>query len=81
MRFTTPRYLTPDVTADFTKVRFNARGPDPVAASGATGTARPDLLKVSIGYSDGYIGEGQISYAGSGAISKATLTSMWFRTD
>jgi hypothetical protein len=67
------RYLTPDVTADFSNVKLKARGPDCVFASGATGAARPDQLKVSIGYSDGFIGEGQISYAGGGAMDRAEL--------
>ena len=32
------------------------------------GVRRRRLLKVSLGYRDGFIGEGQISYAGSGAV-------------
>jgi hypothetical protein len=48
-------------------------GPDRVRISGATGRARPDTLKVSIGYIDSYIGEGQMSYAGPGALARARL--------
>jgi hypothetical protein len=44
-----------------------------VQVSGARGRPRPELLKVSIGYRDGFIGEGQISYAGSGALERAQL--------
>ena len=36
---------------------------------------RPETLKVSLGYRDGYIGEGQISYAGSGAVNRARLAA------
>jgi hypothetical protein len=48
-------------------------GPDRVAVSGATGRERPATLKVSLGYHDGYVGEGQISYAGTGAIARGRL--------
>ncbi|ODS59625.1 MAG: ABC transporter substrate-binding protein [Acidobacteria bacterium SCN 69-37] len=66
-------YLTPDVTADFTRVRLDDDGEDRVRVTGGTGRARPDTLKVSVGYRDGYIGEGQISYAGAGAVARARL--------
>ncbi len=67
------RYIQPDVIADFTGVRFTQAGPDRVAASGATGHAATGLLKVSIGYRDSFIGEGQMSYAGAGALARAEL--------
>lgn len=67
------RYLTPDVTADFSTVTFSEVGADRVAISGGGGTARPDQLKVSVGYEDGFIGEGQISYAGPGALERGRL--------
>ncbi|WP_019142608.1 acyclic terpene utilization AtuA family protein [Noviherbaspirillum massiliense] len=66
-------YLTPDVVADFSGVDIAQVGPDRVRVSGATGRARPDNLKVSIGYLDSYIGEGQMSYAGPGALARARL--------
>lgn len=67
------RYLTPDVVADFSHVRFEHVGEDAVAVTGATGTQRTDSLKVSVGYLDGFIGEGEISYAGPGAVSRGRL--------
>ncbi|HEY3696381.1 acyclic terpene utilization AtuA family protein [Phenylobacterium sp.] len=66
-------YLQPDVTADFTDVHFEEIGPDRVAVSGGGGRRRPAMLKVSIGYGDGFIGEGQISYAGPGAAARGRL--------
>ncbi|MES2072049.1 MAG: acyclic terpene utilization AtuA family protein [Pseudomonadota bacterium] len=66
-------YLTPDVIADFSQVSMEEIGPDRVRISGATGRARPATLKVSLGYIDSYIGEGQISYAGPGAQARAQL--------
>jgi len=66
-------YLQPDVSADFSSVRFSELGRDRIAVSGGTGRRRPDTLKVSVGYIDSYVGEGQISYAGPGALRRARL--------
>lgn len=66
-------YLQPDVTADFSSVRFAPAGPDRVAVSGGGGRARPETLKVSVGYRDSFMGEGQISYAGPGAAARGRL--------
>jgi hypothetical protein len=68
-------YLTPDVTADATAVCFTSDGPDRVAVDGAGGRARPERLKVSVGYQDGVIGEGQISYGGPGCVARARLAA------
>jgi acyclic terpene utilization AtuA family protein len=67
------RYYQPDVVANFSKVQFDQIGADRVAVSGGTGRPRPDTLKVTIGYFDGYVGEGQFSYAGAGALARARL--------
>lgn len=66
-------YLTPDVTADFSQVTFVEDATDRVRAQGANGRARPEQLKVSVGYLDGWIGEGQMSYGGPGAVARAQL--------
>ncbi len=66
-------YLTPDVSADFSRVEVTQLGADRVRLSGASGTQRPQQLKLSIGYRDGFIGEGQISYAGPGSLARARL--------
>ena len=71
---TDPRaYVTPDITANFTTVRLRQAGANRVAVSGATGRPRPPTLKVSIGYHAGYVGEGEISYAGANALQRARL--------
>ena len=67
------RYLQPDVVADFSGVQFTPDGPDRIRASGASGQPRPDTLKVTVGYHDGYIGEGQMSYGGPGCLARAQL--------
>ena len=66
-------YLTPDVAADFTGVALREVGPDQVAVSGAGGRKRPDTLKVSVGYHAGYMGEGEIGYAGENSAARAKL--------
>jgi hypothetical protein len=66
-------YLTPDVTADFSTVEITEAAPDTITVSGARGRKRPDTLKVSVGYHAGYIGEGEISYAGANCVARAQL--------
>ncbi len=67
------RYLQPDVVADFSQVQLTPDGPDRVRAYGASGQPRPDTLKVTLGYHDGYIGEGQMGYAGPGCVARGQL--------
>lgn len=66
-------YKTPDVTADFSHIQFDLKAENQVAITGATGGERPEQLKVTVGFLDGYIGEGQISYGGINALSRAKL--------
>ena len=66
-------YYQPDVIADFSRVRIEEIAPDRVRVSGGEGKPAPETLKVSVGYRDGYIGEGQMSYAGPGALQRARL--------
>jgi hypothetical protein len=66
-------YVTPDIIADFTTVRVKNAGANRVAFSGATGKPRSPTLKVSIGYHAGYVGEGEIGYAGANALKRAQL--------
>jgi len=68
-------YLTPDVTADFSRAELLDAGPDRVLVRGASGRPRPELLKVSLGIHEGYIGEGEISFAGEGALARARLAA------
>ncbi len=67
------RYIQPDVVADFSQVTVEEIAPDRVRVSGGRGTTRTDTLKVSVGYVDSFIGEGQISYAGPGALARGRL--------
>ena len=67
------RYFTPDVIADFATVTVEEIGPDRVRVQGASGSPRPETLKVSLGTIEGFVGEGQISYAGPGARARGEL--------
>ncbi|MGB7300984.1 MAG: acyclic terpene utilization AtuA family protein [Burkholderiaceae bacterium] len=67
------RYLTPDVTADFSGVHIAESGSDQVRVSGAGGHQRPHQLKVTVGFDGGLLGEGGISYAGINAAARGRL--------
>jgi hypothetical protein len=66
-------YLTPDVTADITRAEVREEGRDVVRLSGVRGHARPASLKVNVCHEDGWLAEGEISYAGPGAEARARL--------
>jgi len=68
-------YVTPDCIADFTGVCLKQIGSDQVKVTGGNGRERPEQLKVSIGYFDSYIGEGEMSYGGAGAVERAQLAA------
>jgi hypothetical protein len=73
------RYRQPDVTADFSGVRFTELGNDRVQVQGAAGHERPAELKVSLGVREGFIAEGQISFGGLGAQARGELALQMLR--
>lgn len=68
-------YLTPDVVADFSGVTVEDLGNEEVVVRGAGGKPGTGMLKVSVGYLDGWIGEGEISYGGTNARARAELAA------
>ncbi|MBW3468370.1 acyclic terpene utilization AtuA family protein [Arthrospiribacter ruber] len=66
-------YLTPDVEADFSSVSFSQLGKNKVSVKGGGGKIKPEKLKVSVGYEAGWLGEGEISYAGVYAKERGKL--------
>jgi len=66
-------YITPDCVLDVTQADFVEIAPDVMEVIGARMGPRPDTLKVSVGYLEGFIGEGQMSYAGINAVARARL--------
>ena len=69
------RYLTPDVTADFSRVQIAMVGTDRVKVSNASGTARPQTLKVTVGFDGGFQGEAGVSYAGPSAQERGRMAA------
>ena len=66
-------YLTPDVTADFSRATVQEAGRDRVAVANGSGHKRPDKLKVTVGFDGGFFGEAGVSYAGPNATARAAL--------
>jgi hypothetical protein len=69
------KYLTPDVTADFSSARLNLEGTDRVSISGARGTEWPQQLKTTVSFDGGFLGEAELSYAGAGAEERARMAN------
>ena len=69
------RYITPDCILDMTGVDLTETGPDRVRVTGARADGPPEQIKVLIAYTEGYIGEGQVGYAGIGAVERARLAA------
>lgn len=77
-------YAVPDGVADFTSLQLRDDGTDRVAVSGTRGAPQPERLKVLIGYSDGWIGEGLLMFPWPHAFARAqkarqTLTERFER--
>jgi hypothetical protein len=66
-------YVTPDVVADIGEARVVELAPDRVRLEGVRGHARPAALKVNVFREQGWLAEGEISYAGARAESRARL--------
>ncbi len=67
------RYITPDCVLDITDVDFQQESKNRVRATGAKAQPRTPTYKVVVGYHDGYIGEGEVGYAGPNALARAQL--------
>jgi hypothetical protein len=65
------RYLSPDVTVSFLDLVLNLVGKDRVAVQGAAGRARPNTLKVSATYRDGFRAAGMLTFFGPQSVQKA----------
>ncbi len=73
------QYVTPDIIADFTSVKLREIAPDTLEITDGKGMKRPESLKVSVGYEAGFLGEGEISYAGTNAVARAELAGQIVR--
>ncbi len=68
-------YLTPDVILDLTAVEVEQIGPDRVRLCGARGAPRPPTLKGTVCFDGGWMGEGEISYAGPNCNARGLLAT------
>ena len=67
------RYVTPDCVLDVTDVSFEEVGKDRVRVTGPRARPRTPTYKVVVGFHDGWIGEGEVGYAGPNALARAQL--------
>ena len=68
-------YLTPDVILDLGEVQVEETGANRVRVHGARGKPPPVTLKATICVEGGWLGEGEISYAGPNALARAELAA------
>jgi hypothetical protein len=66
-------YITPDVVADISQARVEQVGANRVRLHGVKGHPRTATLKVLAYFDGGWLGEGEISYAGPNAEARARL--------
>ncbi len=64
-------YITPDVTLDFTGIRVKELGQDRVEILGTRGRPAPAKVKATVCFDGGWLGEGEISYAGPNCLARA----------
>lgn len=66
-------YVTPDCVLDASGVTFRQVEKDRVAVNGVRGKPRTATYKVVVGYFDGYMGSGEMGFAGHNAVARAKL--------
>jgi len=66
------KYITPDLTLDFSGIRFEQMGPQRIRMTGAKTSGPPPTLKVA-GFMElpGFIADCEIGFAGTGAYERA----------
>ena len=72
-------YVTPDVVCDLTTTRLEQVGENRVRVSGTRGRPAPPTLKALLGFADGWMGEGYISFSWPKAYSKAKRAAQIIR--
>lgn len=64
-------YITPDITVDISRVTLNQEGENRVCVDNIAGHARPDNLKLCVGYHAGFMVSTYLCYAWPDAYEKA----------
>ena len=73
-------YRTPDAVADFSSIVLSEEAQNRVKVSGVRGKPRPDSLKVSISYHDGYKAQGTLIVTRPDAVEKSRRLADLFWT-
>ena len=68
-------YLTPDVVLDMSEIEITEVAANRVSVTGAKGKPGPQTLKATISLDGGWLGEGEITYAGPNALARAELAA------
>lgn len=66
-------YITPDVVLDMTEVDVVQVAQNRVRVSGARGKPAPAMLKTTVSFDGGWLGEAELSYAGVNSLARAKL--------
>lgn len=69
------RYITPDVILDLSGVTVTEIGKDRVQIKGIKGSAAPTTIKATVCFDGGWLGEGEISYAGPNCRARARIAA------
>lgn len=69
------RYITPDVILDLSGVTVTEIGKDRVQIKGIRGSAAPETIKATVCFDGGWLGEGEISYAGPNCRARARIAA------
>ena len=68
-------YITPDCVLSLQGLTFEERSENCVAVRGVSALPRTDTYKAVVGYFDGWIGTGEVAYAGVNAVARAKLAA------
>ena len=72
-------YIMADGVSDLTGIKLETVGRDEVKVTGFKGRPKPDTLKLTIGYLDGWIGQSEISVCWPDAYEKAKFCESFLR--
>src|ERR1700687_5457865 len=64
-------YITPGCVLDLTGIALTQEAADRVRITNTKARTATPTYKVNVGYADGYIGEGEVSYGGIDAVARA----------
>jgi hypothetical protein len=68
-------YITPDVILDLSQVTVEEIGKDRVEIKGIKGGPAPTTIKATVCFDGGWLGEGEISYAGPNCRARARIAA------